>query len=676
MQSENIKMMAGSTLENAGEDSNEVTGVSQQSMGGPTITPLSGLAIGMWKSRKHEHLWILVAPEKEIFVFLVKPWREEGRLSGEHGESRVKTFQNRDAVLKQFGAESPFSFHPSSERGEGVVFGFEVGWKHVKGVNYQNPLVHHGKLVLEACNVEKKEFSSMKQVKQYYGIMSAGDHTVCRCGGDGSSLDNEIVDGARENLLERLDKAREESIVSCSINHSTEDSHSFAFCDPEEMKSDGDSNLVEDGVSSSAFSTRGFFTSLRRRKVKRTMKKEKVVEEVAESTPAHVSSLKIHVPDTEPLSCNQSPLSVREYRFRTISAEWTNVHVPCALLPVFEHEERLLKMYESGLPAWSMFLPFWGLYYRPWVRSMTWFLFYLFSIFSLAVGFWDLYKTLPGLQSALSKLVESMWLPPTAVLQWIEEHAQIRLSILLTYLFGKSEVFVFVMKNASIWWRSLCAVFEPVTRIMAPVLATVKIALSTMTTTVVVPLKMVLSLFWTPFSIVWQASQHVWFGLSAIYSILVGAFKGLSLGSSAANLVSFGQGSTATEGWLLLSETMRASFVKVLRATNSVWKFFINMCNGISRHRITLSRRYKRWRIRCQESLKAILVSVIWAISEFFLHIYEKFFPTHKSHIEDSSAEAQEEKSKEHDSLSFANAFQSKQDSQIFDDTASSIKHT
>lgn len=658
--------------------SRDLTGLTQHSMGAATITPLSGLTIGMWKSRKHEHLWILVAPEKEVFVFLVKPWSQSSRLSGDHGESKAKTFQNRDAVLKQLGAESPFSFHPSSARGEGVVFGFEVGWKHVKGVNYLNPLVHQGKLVLEACEVEKKEFLNIKHVKKYYGITSAQDCTVCGCGGDG--VLREVLAGPRENLLERLDKAGEpeESVVSCTMTSTTEESVSFAFCGAGDTKSDVDSTMTaEEGVSSTGqFSSRGFFTSLRRRRAKKTsVKKEKMKEDVVDNTPTHVpGSLRIHVPQTEPLSSNDSPLSVRVYSFRTISAEWMNVHVPCALLPVFEHEERLLKMYESGLPAWSMFLPAYGLYYRPWVRSMTWFLFYLFSVFSLTVGFWDLYKTLPGLQSALSKLVESMWLPPTAVLQWIEEHAQIRLSILLTYLFGKSEVFVFVMRNVSIWWRSLGTIFEPVGRVVAPVLSLVKVAVSTMTTTVFVPLKMVFSLLFTPFSFLWQGFQHIWFGISTVYSIFVGAFKGLSFGSSALSLASFGQGSTASEGWLLLSEAMRASFVKVLRATNSVWKFFINMCNGISRHRITLSRRYKRWRIRCQESLKAILISLFWGISDFFLQLYENIFPPHKSSAEESSAEAQDDQSQGHDSISFSNAFQSKEESQRLDDTASSIQ--
>ena len=45
-------------------------------------------------------------------------------------------------------------------------------------------------------------------------------------------------------------------------------------------------------------------------------------------------------------------------------------------------------------------------------------------------------------------LMASLWLPPAAVLEWLEAHTQIRLSILLTFLFGKSEAFVWVMRWA------------------------------------------------------------------------------------------------------------------------------------------------------------------------------------------------------------------------------------
>lgn len=64
------------------------------------------------------------------------------------------------------------------------------------------------------------------------------------------------------------------------------------------------------------------------------------------------------------------------------------------LLPV-QADMRLLKMYESGLPAWAVFLARYGLWYRPWFRRAAYLAFIAISIFSMAVGFWDLYKNVP-----------------------------------------------------------------------------------------------------------------------------------------------------------------------------------------------------------------------------------------------------------------------------------------
>lgn len=60
-----------------------------------------------------------------------------------------------------------------------------------------------------------------------------------------------------------------------------------------------------------------------------------------------------------------------------------------------QNDERLLKLYESGLPVWAIFLPTYGLYYRPWMRRLTWILFIAVSIFSMACGLYDLYKNVP-----------------------------------------------------------------------------------------------------------------------------------------------------------------------------------------------------------------------------------------------------------------------------------------
>ena len=83
---------------------------------------------------------------------------------------------------------------------------------------------------------------------------------------------------------------------------------------------------------------------------------------------------------------------------------------------------RLLQLYESGLPAWAVFLPSYGLYYRPWLRTATWLAFVLVSVFSMALGFWDLWRNVPYLRTALA----TAFRPAAIAFEWLEAHTQVR----------------------------------------------------------------------------------------------------------------------------------------------------------------------------------------------------------------------------------------------------------
>lgn len=271
----------------------------------------------------------------------------------------------------------------------------------------------------------------------------------------------------------------------------------------------------------------------------------------------------------------------------------------------------MLKMYESGLPTWAMFLPSYGMYYRPWLRSVTWVFFYVFSVVSLTLGFYDLYKTLPGLQDALNKLVESyhisVWWPIVSVYQWVESHAQIRLSILLTYLFGKSELFYSINMVAMQWFTY---VFEPIR-------------------VVVMPFVWVL---YAPLRLLYSLGSYA---LGVVYSPLTFAW-------SLASRVEVMQAARGTSsGWITVSEAMRQSLVTAMRASNNVWKFVVNMCGGVSRHRMTLGRRIGRnW-----DRLLRMIV-----------RLYEE--ATQLAGGTDVGAKwATAERSDQNDELSFSNAF-------------------
>ncbi|KFM25672.1 putative NADH dehydrogenase [ubiquinone] 1 alpha subcomplex subunit 5, mitochondrial [Auxenochlorella protothecoides] len=150
----------------------------------------------------------------------------------------------------------------------------------------------------------------------------------------------------------------------------------------------------------------------------------------------------------------------QEYAYRTISISFEEETLPGVLSSVIMSEDRLLRLYESGLPGWAVLLPRLGIYYRPWVRRVTWILFYIFSIVSLAAGFYDLYRNLPGVQALFNMVVARFW-GPSVLFRWLEAHAQVRLSLLLTFLLGKSEWLVVGVRLLRTAGRALSTLLGP-----------------------------------------------------------------------------------------------------------------------------------------------------------------------------------------------------------------------
>lgn len=56
------------------------------------------------------------------------------------------------------------------------------------------------------------------------------------------------------------------------------------------------------------------------------------------------------------------------------------------------------------------------------MRRVTLYLFIAVSLFSLALGFYDLYKNVPFLRTMLHKMLGNMYLP---IVQWLEEHTKV-----------------------------------------------------------------------------------------------------------------------------------------------------------------------------------------------------------------------------------------------------------
>lgn len=62
--------------------------------------------------------------------------------------------------------------------------------------------------------------------------------------------------------------------------------------------------------------------------------------------------------------------------------------------------------------------------------------------------------------------VVSSWLPSTAILRWLDENVSFRLSILLTYLFGKSELAVQLLRWLGGAGRLIKEALQPATALL------------------------------------------------------------------------------------------------------------------------------------------------------------------------------------------------------------------
>jgi hypothetical protein len=125
----------------------------------------------------------------------------------------------------------------------------------------------------------------------------------------------------------------------------------------------------------------------------------------------------------------------------------------------------LLRLYETGLPPWALFLPQYGFYYRPWLRTLARALFVLVSVLSMTAGFYDLYKHVPGLDAVFTRF----WKP---LGDFLERHAAARLSILASYLFTQSRMFGPVLAQISTSMRLVrswtAAVWRPIAVALGP----------------------------------------------------------------------------------------------------------------------------------------------------------------------------------------------------------------
>ena len=648
------------------------------------LVVLSGLKIGMWSSREHEALWLLVLRTKSLFVFIVEP------LNVNSQKVRNIRFPTKTALLRLTGAASPFD-RSRKDRDRHAVIAFEVSWNNISGVSYEHPLVQPGRFVIESHYVKKCEFTSLSNALEYYtranhelgnrGVLQ-NEHTMDLDSKtpavsklqtfqlnvddvDGTYKNKEVhLNGSskvRRDLMKSLQVENSESLdVSCSFNRK----NSIAGAAEVDRKATGDIrkgstinrfrlpfrrrrrtqsiSLENDEISNSSLDVMSDNLTSTNIEDESGNEHSNRKSDMSSRSYMELSLADMPEPNSPPLDPENSlsnsgniPFTDKDnevFEFRLISVCWEDPRLPTILRPCIEGNERLLRMYESGLPSWAVFLPQYGLPYRPYMRKITWFLFYLWSVISLALGFYDLYKCLPGLQELLDRFASTISLPVSAILGWIETHTKVRLSILLTYLFGKSPIFTYLAHIVGSAIQTLHQVtLAPLTN--AFVQAANKIVLPIFTA--------LSSALLSPLAFVLAFIKYLWSLLISLFFPLLYLLREATSIALSTNAAASTVGSSSSAPWSLwipAAASWRAAKELVLRVSRSlqaVFKFVVATSSATMRHRMTLSRQARRrwysakeWSnskmIGMNESLKNVFSDLLRSVGKTRKHNEKK----------------------------------------------------
>ncbi|GBG62248.1 hypothetical protein CBR_g29855 [Chara braunii] len=119
-----------------------------------------------------------------------------------------------------------------------------------------------------------------------------------------------------------------------------------------------------------------------------------------------------HLPTEIPQSCFVESGTVTGdvadvYKDMLIAVRFEDPLLPVELQQMITHDQKRLKMLESGLPSWAIFCQSYPLtrnLYRPWMRALSVYIFFLISLTTVLIGFYDLYKNVPVLKEALHRV--------------------------------------------------------------------------------------------------------------------------------------------------------------------------------------------------------------------------------------------------------------------------------
>ena len=305
----------------------------------------------------------------DAFVFLFT--------RGVRSSARKPTRVVHDAIMRalRIGGESPFEFRGTvswkvelerRRRGEkrramrrarGVegCMTVEVRFRDLVGFDYGNHLLFNGRIAVEATKATMRTFESVSDALRFHAEdlrRRRGDLSSATVGIRTVGFDSTNDDGYGIRKRQRAGPS------TGKRRNRDEDENEDALDVTEEISSNIKSEVAE-----------------------------RAEEHTEEGEGRSITGVDGGV---------QPPMRVVELHNKTIVATFVDVHLQPALQAVVEPHERLLRLFETGLPLWAIMCPQYGVPYRPIFRRALKFVSFSLILLSCVSGLIELHRAMPA----------------------------------------------------------------------------------------------------------------------------------------------------------------------------------------------------------------------------------------------------------------------------------------
>nr|GEX46659.1 G1/S-specific cyclin-E protein [Tanacetum cinerariifolium] len=325
---------------------------------------------------------------------------------------------------------------------------FEVAWDDVRGINYVNELQTYTSLAIESKYMKRWEFDSIAQAAK--GLMSwfpgtpyealllehrlnsmigeafheAGTESPSTCG---SSDDEKILnDGV---LLEDVSPCNRSSNPNDQIETlEVQDQSSLPNTPPSIANTPPSIANTPPSIASTP-------PSITNTPPSHTTTNQIIPLDMNEldnecgSNVSYSGNASYHIPSPCPSECMEET-EATQYTDVLLLFRFNDRDLPFELQKIVMSDLRLLTLLEAGLPSWVLFFQSYPVFchmYRPWMCPLARALYVAMSFVTVVIGFYDLYKNVPVLKAAASRLFGPLfdWIETWDMITFFSSHTAI-----------------------------------------------------------------------------------------------------------------------------------------------------------------------------------------------------------------------------------------------------------